>query len=88
MTVVNALRNDLAAYVKGVADHGVVADVSDSHDKQLPRRTREEMPIAEVAILRYYHPILRIRYLDNLGVSGRVAVREVAGVDRLVASTV
>ncbi len=46
------------------------------------------MPIAEVAILRYYHPILRVRYLDNLGVSGRVAVREVAGVDGLVASTV
>jgi hypothetical protein len=45
-------------------------------------------PSREVAILRDYHPILRVRYPDNLGVSGRVPVREVAGVDGLTASIV
>jgi hypothetical protein len=46
------------------------------------------MAIAEVAILRDYHPILRLRYPDNLGVSGRVPAREVAGVHGLMASIV
>jgi hypothetical protein len=46
------------------------------------------MAIAEVAILRDYYPILRVRYPDNLVVSGRVPVREVAGVDGPMASIV
>ena len=67
---------------------GVIADVPSSHDEQLPRRTLQEMPVAKVAILRDHHPILRVRHLHNLGVSGRVTVREVAGVDGLMTSMV
>lgn len=60
---------------------GIVADVSGSHDEQLPGCTVDKVPVAKVSILGDHHPVLAVCRFDDLGVGGRVPVGQIAGVE-------